>query len=372
MKGKKGAWMFDVFFVLVLMMVLSYVFIVVYGMTDRSDEFGDLQGKILNTYHKGEEILFYVDYTAKYSIYQSMYNLGQKGGFYGKSCENYLGYSIWKDGCYPDRIILKNNFNLHLSDIFNNYLMQYPDKETTLHPNNYDFLIKEDKIVGIATKNVEFDIKEKQDSDSLGKYSIKPSFNQKTNFDIFEDYSIIVPKAKQLENTCKPSQDIETCVNDNKNILNTNNLILSDNCESEIKKIFSDFAENVYLCANSADDNCICKFNTLEGDYDLFYLEENNVKMFEDDEILFGLDFNVNYDGNDEFDEDEEVILLKKNNKLKKYDEENLPFCTIKRKAFRFCIESNKEVYAYSEEEQQEDKQTRLRNVQYRFALKLS
>lgn len=218
---------------------------------------------------------------------------------------------------------------------------------------------KKNKITGAVVSEPEYE------SISLGKYSIKPSFNQKLDFDIFGDYEVIVNKAKQLKNSCKLAEDTEACVNNNKNIFDTDNLILTDDCETELKKAFSNFAEEVYLCANSEDNNCICKFDTLDADYDSVYIEKNKVRMIKDDEILFEDNLDADYEGSSSFKPNKEVILLKINNKLGEYNKEDLPFCKIKKDTFRFCIESNKQVYAYSEE----DKQTKLRNIQYKFAL---
>lgn len=208
----------------------------------------------------------------------------------------------------------------------------------------------------------------------FGKYSIKPSFNQKLDFDILEDYILIIEKAEQLKNICKEKEDVEVCVNANKNILNAGDLGLSDNCEPELKSAFTAFAERVYLCAHSDSSNCICKLNTPEGDYDSIYLEQNKISMVEtsmfgDDKTLFELDFDARYGGEIKIEKGEEVILLKIADELKEHDQENLPLCQINKTIFRFCVENNnKQVYAYSGE----DKQTKLRNLQYRFAIKFN
>ena len=54
---------------------------------------------------------------------------------------------------------MKNSFSSYLNINLNEYLSNYPEEDFPL--DNYDFLIKDDKIVGIATENIELDIKEK-------------------------------------------------------------------------------------------------------------------------------------------------------------------------------------------------------------------
>lgn len=160
MKGKKGGvWWFNAFFIFVILFILGVAFGTIYAKTNITTKFGDLPKTILETYHKGEKILFYVDYAAKNSIYQAAYDLGQKGGVYEAGCGDYLGYNFWQDGCYPNKDSLKNGFGLYLNDNLNNYLLGYPEEDAIIPYDNYDFLIKDDRIVGIAIENIEFDIK---------------------------------------------------------------------------------------------------------------------------------------------------------------------------------------------------------------------
>ena len=601
MKGKKGGWYFEALFILIIVMIIGYALVVVYGKTNISRNFGDVPRSIMETYHEGEKILFYVDYAAKNSIYQAAYDLWQKGGFYGPDCENYLGYALWNDECPLDSDSLKYNFSLYLNDALNSYLVEYPDENVAISLNNYDFLIKDDLVVGIATENIEIDVREvkvkwyeaiydipkgadavlrkikstygpyfggassafsvqdsvitaviaqesagnpnlvsrtgckglmqfcaatayeyglcdcvgsdcgKRGSDKkycvykddrhdsiksieagslylsrllnqfkdhahgeefaiasynggsevikkairktgkddpswqevsqqltpdlityfsdynekrnklveikdyvrkvegyktkyeeimgggidvvetvenvdeneittaaveegtseevkiLGRYSIKPSFNQKLDFNILEDYDTLAEKAEQLKDICKESENVVACVSGNRNIFNENNLRLSDNCEPVLKRAFIDFAERIYLCAHSDFSNCICKLNTPEGDYDSILLEQNKIKMVGGDETLFELDFDVDYEGVSNFIINTEIILLNEDNKLKGHNQEDMGLCPTQKTTFRFCIENNnKQVYAYSDE----DKETTLRNIQYRFALK--
>ena len=138
-----------------------------------------------------------------------------------------------------------------------------------------------------------------------------------------------------------------------------------DSCEIEPKKSFTDFAEMVYLCSRS-EGNCICMLNAPDLDYNSIYLEQNKIKMIKNDKILFELDFDVDYEGAGNFEKNSKIILLNRNHKLERHDLEDMSSCAIQKTTFRFCVENNnKQVYAYSEE----DKQTKLRNMQYKFAV---
>ena len=580
-----------------MLIAFGFAFATIYSKTNISKKFGDFPAAIFEAYHRGEKLLFYADYAAKNSIYQSAYELGQKGGFYSTDCGDYLGYAVWENECHLNMGSLKSNFSLYLQDNINYYLLDYPEEDIFIPQDNYDFLIKDDKVIGIAGENVEIDvrgIKEKRygavytvpkgaeeilretksrygsyiesasetfsvqdslitaviaqesggnqntisytgcaglmqfcystallfrdifvrltpcectgetcrinhkcslnnddrfnseksiqagarylsqlldqfkdythkeefaiasynggseviqkairktgkddpswkevsqqltpdlityfadynekrnkvveikdyvrkvegyktkyeeivwgataesveenqvtgaavedasdDEKTLGKYSIKPSFNQKPDFDIFEDYIAIAEKAERLKNICKESENAELCINNNKHIFNSNSLILLDSCEIEPKKSFTDFAEMVYLCSRS-EGNCICMLNAPDLDYNSIYLEQNKIKMIKNDKILFELDFDVDYEGAGNFEKNSKIILLNRNHKLERHDLEDMSSCAIQKTTFRFCVENNnKQVYAYSEE----DKQTKLRNMQYKFAV---
>lgn len=174
MKGKQGAWQFDAFFILVMLIVFGAAFTTIYGKTNISSKFGILPKAILETYHRGEKILFYADYAAKNSIYQAAYDLGQKGGHYDIdferasdtsiiNCEDYMGYTLWQEECAPNIDSLKQNLGLYLNDNLNNYLLGYPEEDIAFASDNYDFLIKNDKIIGVAIENIEFNVKEAEE-----------------------------------------------------------------------------------------------------------------------------------------------------------------------------------------------------------------
>ena len=115
---------------------------------------GSKQYKVLEAYQKGESALLYVDQAAKYASFQTLYDLGQKGGYYNRSqCGEYLGYSIWVDenDCYP--VHFKYSFKKLLQYNLDQRLKAY--SEVFFPKNNYEFSLSDSlRIAGIAIKPI--------------------------------------------------------------------------------------------------------------------------------------------------------------------------------------------------------------------------
>ncbi len=169
--NKKGA-------VISILIVLGFIFAaIIYFSSDKEkgsmgygNYLGEVQLKTLNAYWDAEEDLYYLDQIVKLSAEQSIYDLGQKGGYgfsKGSGCGNYLGYSIWFDTnkeCYPKRgeNILTENF----FEFFNNYLAEGAENSYGYLPKeNYkaefyseDYNSKDYYVKGSSDEDIEIDI----------------------------------------------------------------------------------------------------------------------------------------------------------------------------------------------------------------------
>src|SRR3989344_451069 len=89
---------------------------------------GDIQFKVLSAYYGSENLMFFYDKVIEYGVYESVYELGQKGGFNKESeCGEYNSYSVWYDKsslkkCYPRNLekdffsLFEKNFNEMISN----------------------------------------------------------------------------------------------------------------------------------------------------------------------------------------------------------------------------------------------------------------
>lgn len=162
MNNKKGA------LILVPFMVFLFVvgLVIAWSMITSSqqsfnEKIGERQSKLINTYQQAEKALLYIDQSAKYSAYQSIYDLAQNGGFSKeKKCGDYLNYSFWRtdskeiDECTPD---FKENFKLTFNDNLNQHFEKYNKNSNIIIPkDNYNNLVVKGKltILGIADSDL--------------------------------------------------------------------------------------------------------------------------------------------------------------------------------------------------------------------------
>ena len=128
LKNKKSK-IFNVALLVGTIIVTAALLMTINTKLGKSKDFiiGSTQGEILKTYQLSQKILLYTDQSAKYSAYQSIYELAKKGGC--NESDDYLGYSIWgfdvNSKCSPDKEFAKKKFIPMFSDSLNNFLLKY-------------------------------------------------------------------------------------------------------------------------------------------------------------------------------------------------------------------------------------------------------
>jgi len=175
MKKNKKAVFYSITVLIFTIFILIFALIAVYKKTSPPKKIGEEQMELIKHYQEGENILFYIDQSAKYSAYNGVYSLAQKGLYFdGVECGNSLGrielptpmgvirgYTMWenvisdqKKECYPTERDIAMNFNLFMNNQLNGYLDNYPD--AAIPKNNYDFNFNEKnmEIKGLAAQNI--------------------------------------------------------------------------------------------------------------------------------------------------------------------------------------------------------------------------
>ncbi|TKJ17371.1 hypothetical protein CEE44_02450 [Candidatus Woesearchaeota archaeon B3_Woes] len=206
--NKKGLDFAVLLALVVVPLALLFLFSQLNEIKGENKNIGLTQLKLLETAQESENILFYIDQSAKNSVDQSLYLFGQRGGFFQETgCGRYKIHSIWetKDKkCYPELVL---NFKLLFEKELNNYLTNYPE-ENIFSDDNYFLTIKEDKIIGEPIKDISLDIIN-QNNDKIGSYLFVPSFAIDANFDDFQES---VNEAKSIFNWCKDVENIRECI----------------------------------------------------------------------------------------------------------------------------------------------------------------
>ncbi|MBI4439374.1 hypothetical protein HY638_00210 [Candidatus Woesearchaeota archaeon] len=96
--------------------------------------------------------------------------------------------------------------------------------------------------------------------ESLGSYSVRPTFEIRSNKELMSSFNELKSKADTLKSACASSENLEKCVNENRAILESADMKLSD-CETQDEKTVHRVMEAYMLCKNSPEENCYCDVN---------------------------------------------------------------------------------------------------------------
>lgn len=148
-RSRKG--MIPIYSVMLLIVSLGLIIYAGFMMSQRfkdltDDKFlGDKQFKLLSTYAKGEDTLYYMEKSSLLASEKTVYDLAQFGGIYSKRCGSHFQYSYWlnlaeDEECDPDSHIAYSFSKLYNRNI-DHYLLSYPGMVLPL--DMYDTLLKE-------------------------------------------------------------------------------------------------------------------------------------------------------------------------------------------------------------------------------------
>lgn len=164
-RKKKGSAIYSFMILVGAFLVLTWAYAVI-----TSDEFmnrppeekviGSKQARLFSIYQQGEDMLLYLDFAARYTAFQSIYDLATTGGYYGESeCGRFKGYTIWKLGsvepyCYPEMGVISEGYQKYFNRSFGPYLRKLDNSFT-----NFTYYVsasggEETTISGAANKRI--------------------------------------------------------------------------------------------------------------------------------------------------------------------------------------------------------------------------
>ncbi|MDP2750520.1 MAG: peptidoglycan DD-metalloendopeptidase family protein, partial [Nanoarchaeota archaeon] len=137
-KQNKKAYVFNVFMLIVLLVILTSAFIILKGKYDKlkdqseddNKEFGKIA--IFRYYEEGERIQFFYDQAMKYAVEDALYSFANAGGYYAAECGFYNGTNLWHSNgqdCIPK---IDENFAGFLGESLNKYAKGYLPKDYTV------------------------------------------------------------------------------------------------------------------------------------------------------------------------------------------------------------------------------------------------
>ncbi|MBW2986641.1 hypothetical protein KY333_04695 [Candidatus Woesearchaeota archaeon] len=231
LKSKKG-FDYAILFMVVVLICLGFLFWQL-NQKDKSFEkdIGDIQIGLAQTQQGADNMLFYLDQSAKYSAYEAAAMLGQQGGYINPNaaCGKVIdgSYAAWntcqdyKNICFPN---VFNNFKQIFNDkLSKNYLESYNQASpgADFIKDNYLFAIHNKKVTGTAIQNIEMNIAPPQSKNaqySAGRYAFKPSFSIDFPYD-FNRYFELEKLANSIVSNCANKfttfADINACAESN-------------------------------------------------------------------------------------------------------------------------------------------------------------
>jgi len=128
---------------------------------------GDKQFALYDVYQAAEDVLFFVDEASRYSIFQAIYDLSRRGGYFSyvgedlstdvpdSPCGTYLGYALWNE---DDRECMPYDVTQYMESEINTNLDKYLGYYTIadIPQGNYKIGITGDVIWGKATRKLHF------------------------------------------------------------------------------------------------------------------------------------------------------------------------------------------------------------------------
>ena len=106
-KNKKGV-VFNILLVIMVLIVLVYAYVSLNSKMNNMDRaVGQKAMEVLIDVQEGEKALVYLDYSAKLSLYQAIFDLQSQGGIATVNCGKYYGFNMWNDkndkSCIPNQ-----------------------------------------------------------------------------------------------------------------------------------------------------------------------------------------------------------------------------------------------------------------------------
>lgn len=233
LRSRKGAE-YSAFLVIVVFISVIYLFIQLYSKLDVFElQVGDQELALLSAYQEGDELLLFIDQSAKYSVYRAVSDTAANGGFVAGSepCGSILSdsdenYSFWfEEGnkCYSG-VNVYDSFEYYLSKNFDSFVEK---AHYAVNGNNFEFAVSNGRVVGVSLKPVFIpvvvspekklfysDVLSKVFAEfgvfGLGVYSVRPSFSVDVEPRI-SDYDLLKDLVDALLD-CVEDNSLDSCV----------------------------------------------------------------------------------------------------------------------------------------------------------------
>jgi len=407
MSVTKKAQFYNIFLVIIVVFALIFMF---YRFDQKYRSFEDDIGykplEVINISQRAENLMSQlIDFSAKYSAYQGIYETAKKGGFHEAPCGNYLGYSLWineEHECFTNMSALRKSLNHYI----NEYMDEYATDFRGMSSDNYNIQIDKKTeqtkkfldIRGFAYQplvlniyglraGAEFSLSTgflqipSERGARIGLYAVQPNFRTKVYYDI-ESYAVLKTSLNNMISLCENNENFYECliqevisINNQQQTQATNQgsqttTVLQWSMDCPYEKYFHSVIDYIEDCAHYIDKDCYCgkpaqlntgTFKLEKSQEDVDITNINNMQNQENygTKLMSQLaQDTINFNPmNHYLKKDSLGRLTVQTGTVGQICTQKLP----KRKA-RFCVESSETLPVY-------DSTTEFHNIEYRFAI---
>ena len=203
----KKSQFFGIFIAISAVIALGTALFILGTPKEIKGQLGVKQFDLLKDYKQGEDILFYIDQSAKLSSDLALSDFAFNGGFKIPKCGKVDDFSVWKKDCFPD---FNQQYKIFFSQRLDSFIESYKS-QASVPLNNYDLaLLQRDKLVIVGVAKIPIFIDQKDDKDVLiSRYSVYPHFSTEINYNT-KEFADIVSYTDGLLDRCQT--DTFNCV----------------------------------------------------------------------------------------------------------------------------------------------------------------
>ena len=133
-----------IFALIVLLLILS-------NLDKDTREIGLASKKVMMAAQEGDNLVNYIDISAKHATRDTEFKLASKGGMENTECGTFNGISYW----YVDgKLCLPKTYNSDFKILFNNELNKYTQGQFNIPNSNYVYTFTDNKFIGNAKEEI--------------------------------------------------------------------------------------------------------------------------------------------------------------------------------------------------------------------------
>jgi poly-gamma-glutamate capsule biosynthesis protein CapA/YwtB (metallophosphatase superfamily)/murein endopeptidase len=159
-KNKKAGHEFMIILLGVVIFSMIMLMLIIVDLEGKTRTMGEAATEVMKTAQEGDNLVNYVDVSAKHAVRDTEYNLALKGGIASTECGEFNGVPYW----YVDgKLCLPKNYKTDFKTMFNTQFYKYLegfdsyfnlDEHFNIPQNFYEYKFIDNNIIGVAKDEI--------------------------------------------------------------------------------------------------------------------------------------------------------------------------------------------------------------------------